>query len=77
MKSITKLTKIDSELKAQKYLEYCLSLSETERIMLLAKLSAEMWTIWRANPENEALIKQLDPNVPKRLQRLSKSLRKI
>ncbi|MCU0445938.1 MAG: hypothetical protein MUE85_13595 [Microscillaceae bacterium] len=74
---VKKLSKIDNQAKEDAYLDFCLSMSEVERIAYLEKLNQNLWEIWLANPENQALLDKTENDKPKRLQRLSKSTRKI
>lgn len=69
---VIRLRKIDSELKEANYLAYCQSLTDTERIAFLEKLSADMWDIWRANPDNLHRLEKIDETKPARIQRLRK-----
>jgi len=77
MKKIIKLQKIDTALKEANYLAFCQSLSESERIAYLEKISADMWAIWSSNPDNLSTLEPIDESRPTRVQRLRKFKRKI
>ncbi len=74
---VIRLRKIDSELKEANYLAHCQSLTDTERIAFLEKLSADMWDIWHANPDNLRNLEKIDETKPIRIQRLRKFTRQL
>jgi hypothetical protein len=74
---VKKLSKIDNQSKEDAYLDFCLAMNEVERIAYLEKLNQNLWEIWLANPENQALLDKSEDDKPKRLQNLRKYHRNI
>ncbi|NJL14521.1 MAG: hypothetical protein HC913_16955 [Microscillaceae bacterium] len=77
MPKVIKTRNIETKTKSELYLQYCQTLSPSERIVLLEKLSTEMKILAQAQLPQTEIGETPTPDATKGLQRFFKSLRKI